>query len=185
MVVRARLYFIFFQTLSMQHSLSLWRSSAFYEEEDIIDILISIKTHEKKREELKKELAATQSANIAAETTNENGIMKRCPHQIDLQSYPAALAVTDFTDSNYGGVYQLDGTYNCNPKWTNFTCGKHGDGTDIQCYLFLSPATKSGTWGIQPSPPSIEWQAGGYFNCPGMPWESCSPRWIGGKSVII
>jgi len=161
------------------------RSSAFYEEEDIIDILISIKTHEKKREELKKELAATQSANIAAETTNENGIVKRCPHQIDLQSYPAALEVTDFTDSNYGGVYQLDGTYNCNPKWTNFTCGKHGDGTDIQCYLFLTPATKSGTWVIQPSPPSIEWQAGGYFNCPGMPWESCSPGWIGGKSVTI
>ncbi|MDC0035622.1 protein kinase [Chloroflexi bacterium] len=105
------------------------------------------------------------------------------------QEHPAALEVTDFTDSNYGGTFLLDGTYNAMPKWTNLTCGKHGDGTDIQCYLFFSPvraATQSGTWVLQPFPPSDEWMAGGYFDCPGMPWESCYPGWRNsGKTVAI
>ena len=133
----------------------------------------SEKLLEKKKEEL-------------AQAVNKENPTNKC--SIDLQSYPTELEVTDFTDSNYGGVYQLDGTYNCRPKWTNFTCGKHGDGSDIACYLFLSPekaGTKSGTWVVQPLPPSDEWNAGAYYQCPGMPWESCSPGWIGGKSVTI
>ena len=120
------------------------------------------------------------------EFTQIEKIQKKC--SINLQSYPTQLEVTDFTDSNYGGVYELDGIYNCSPKWTNFTCGQHGDGTYIPCYLFFSPkkyGDKKGTWVIQPLPPSKEWNAGAFYGCPGMPWEKCNPGWIGGKSVII
>jgi len=153
-------------------------SSLFYEEEEIKDILMFLKYPEANNE-VGIDIAQSADEVIAAQ---------KCPQEIDLSTYPAALEVIDFTESNYGGVYQLDDIYNCSPKWTNFNCGKHGDGTDIRCYLFLSPdksATKSGTWVVQPLPPSDEWQAGGYFKCPGMPWESCSPGWIGGKSVTI
>jgi len=158
-------------------------NSWFYRVEEIKDILIYINRPDNERLHKEKKKALT-----ASKPANESKMAQKCPKGFDLSTYPDALEVTDFTESNYGGVYQLDGTYNCSPKWTNFNCGKHGDGTDIRCYLFLSPdkaATKSGTWVVQPLPPSIEWQAGGYFNCPGMPWESCSPGWIGGKSVMI
>lgn len=149
------------------------------QKEDVRDILMYINRPESEKLLEKKKEGLAQAANKEKPT-------KKC--SIDLQSYPTELEVTDFTDSNYSGVYQLDGTYNCRPKWTNFTCGKHGDGSDITCYLFLSPekaGTKSGTWVVQPLPPSDEWNAGAYYRCPGMPWESCSPGWIGGKSVTI
>ena len=153
-----------------------WRDT---QNEDVRDILMYINRPESEKILEKKKEELLQAANKEKPT-------KKC--SINLQSYPAELEVTDFTDSNYGGGYQLDGTYNCSPKWTNFTCGKHGDGADITCYLFFSPqkaGTKSGTWVVQPLPPSDEWNAGAYYRCPGMPWESCSPGWIGGKSVTI
>lgn len=159
-------------------------SSTFYSDktiENIQDILIYLRRSEMEilLEEKKEELAVSRAAN---ETEKES----KCPNKVNLQSYPAALEVTDFTDRNYGGIYGLNTTYNCSPKWTNFTCGKHRDGTKIQCNLFLSPdkvATKSGTWVVQPLPPSDEWEAGAFYQCPGMPWESCSPGWIGDISV--
>ena len=159
-------------------------SSTFYSDEtieDIQDILIYLGRSEIEilLEEKKEELALSRAA-------NETEKVSKCPDKVDLQSYPDVLEVTDFTDRNYGGVYELDGTYNCNPKWTNLTCGKHRDGTRIQCNLFLSPekiASKSGTWVVLPLPPSEEWEAGAFYQCPGMPWESCLPGWIGDISV--
>tara|TARA_Y100000588_G_scaffold356368_1_gene412621 strand:- start:89 stop:1093 length:1005 start_codon:yes stop_codon:yes gene_type:complete len=156
-------------------------SSWFYRVEEIKDILIYINHPDNERAHNEKKKALTVS-----KAANESEMTQKCPKEFDLSTYPAELEVTDFTDRNYGGVYELDGTYNCNPKWTNFTCGKHRDGTRIQCNLFLSPdkvASKSGTWVVQPLPPSEEWEAGAFYQCPGMPWESCLPGWIGDISV--
>ena len=161
-------------------------SSTFYSDktiEEIHDILIYLGRPELERllEEKKEELAVSRAA-------NETEKSQKCGKQVNLQSYPAALEVTDFTDRNYGGIYALYGTYNCSPKWTNFICGKHSDGSKIQCNIFLSPdkvATKSRTWVIQPLPPTDEWNAAAFYQCSGMPWESCSPGWIGDISVTL
>ena len=44
--------------------------------------------------------------------------------------------------------------------------------------------SSTGTWVIQPVPPTDEWNAGGYFDCPGLPWESCSPGWEGVEITV-
>ena len=149
---------------------------------------------------LKKKLIATFVASIivlgtgfwarADERSLQNSAVPNEVVLSNLEEYPSALEVTDFTDSNYEGIFFLDGTYNKKPKWTNFSCGTHGDGTPINCYLFFSPVrtgtTPLGTWVLQPAPPSDEWMAGGLFDCPGMPWEECYPGWrSSAKSVRI
>jgi len=94
--------------------------------------------------------------------------------------YPDILTVVDLGTKGYGGSYMINGSYNGQPMWTNFTCGNPGPYE--HCHIFLYGAD---TWVIQPVTPSDEWQAGGDFDCPGLPWESCSPGWEGTEITVF
>ena len=94
--------------------------------------------------------------------------------------YPDILTVVDLGSKGYGGSYMINGSYNGQPMWTNFTCGNPGPYE--HCHIFLYGAD---TWVIQPVTPSDEWQAGGYFDCSGLPWESCSPGWEGTEITVF
>ena len=74
----------------------------------------------------------------------------------------------------------INGSYNGQPMWTNFTCGNPGPYE--HCHIFLYGAD---TWVIQPVTPSDEWNAGGYFDCVGLPWENCSPGWEGTEITVF
>ena len=96
----------------------------------------------------------------------------------DTSQYPDILTVVDLGTSGYGGSYDINGSYSGQPMWTNFSCGPSGKYE--HCHIFLSPdkvVSSTGTWVIQPVTPTDEWNAGGYFDCPGLPWGSCSPGW--------
>ena len=96
----------------------------------------------------------------------------------DTSQYPDILTVVDLGTRGYGGSYDINGSYSGQPMWTNFSCGNPGKYE--HCHIFLSPdkvVSSTGTWVIQPVTPTDEWNAGGYFDCPGLPWGSCSPGW--------
>ncbi|HJO60778.1 MAG TPA: leucine-rich repeat domain-containing protein, partial [SAR202 cluster bacterium] len=96
-------------------------------------------------------------------------------------SYPTDLTVADLAGGGYGGNYQMNGSYNGRPVWTNPLGGDTGYEPR---HIFFSPqqvVSSNGTWVIQSGSPTDEWDAGGYYDCQGLPWEECSPGWEGFK----
>ena len=94
-------------------------------------------------------------------------------------SIPTDLTVVDLGGGGYGGNYQMSGSYNGRPVWTNPLGGNTGYEPR---HIFFSPqqvVSSNGTWVIQPGTPTDEWEAGGYYDCQGPPWKECSPGWGG------
>ena len=114
----------------------------------------------------------------AAPSQNPNYSVTQTPTPTTV-SIPTDLTVVDLGGGGYGGNYQMNGSYNGRPVWTNPLGGNTGYEPR---HIFFSPqqvVSSNGTWVIQPGTPTDEWEAGGYYDCQGPPWKECSPGWGG------